>query len=391
MFSGRVPFPLASNRLARAVSRARTEGHRLIDLTESNPTRAGFDYPPDLLTPLAHARGLLYDPRPLGLPDAREAVAEDYRRRGVAVHADRIALVPSTSDAYSVLFKMLADPGDEVLVPRPSYPLLEHLVRLDAIRAKTYGLDYHGVWEIDVAGLERAITSRTRAVLVVSPNNPTGSFLSRTERDAVAALCEAHGLALIADEVFADYELKPGASARAARILDDEGGLTFSLGGLSKSIGLPQLKLAWIACGGHPSVVEPALERLEFLCDAYLSVSVPVQGAARELLERGAPVRKQIRRRVAANHLELIRRVAAVSCCTVLGVDAGWYAIVQVPSLGSEEDLVVDLVERDGVVTHPGYFFDFVRESYLVVSLLPPESVFADGVGRLLRRFGCGI
>jgi alanine-synthesizing transaminase len=388
-FSARVPDDLGFNRLTEALQRARAAGP-LLDLTESNPTRAGFDYPPDLLTPLAHPRGLVYQPSPLGLPEARRAVAGDYARRAVAVDPDRVVLTASTSEAYSILFKLLADAGDEVLVPRPSYPLFDHLTRLDGVTAVPYDLEYHDGWTIDTTSVERAVTRRTRALLIVNPNNPTGSFVKAGEFQCLREICAAHDVAMIADEVFIDYELQPGARAAAAAVLEvleaGSGPLTVSLGGLSKSAGLPQLKLGWMVLGGPDAAVEPALGRLELVCDTYLSVSTPVQAAAPELIERAAPIRRQIQGRTAANHRRLVGMVADVPACGVLRAEGGWYGVVQVPSFGSEEDLVVSLVEQDGVLVHPGYFFDFPRESYLIVSLLPPESVFADGVERILRR-----
>ena len=392
-FSARVPSDLLSNRLAQAVRRARESGP-LIDLTESNPTRAGFEYPAGLLAPLAHPRGLVYEPSPLGLPGARRAVAAEYERRGVAVRPERIALAASTSDAYSLLFKLLADAGDEVLVPRPSYPLFDHLTRLDAVTAVPYDLEYHDGWTIDVASVERALTSRTRALLVVNPNNPTGSFVKPDELERLQDICAARDAALIADEVFGDYELQPGAAAAAGRVLAAREGaapLSISLGGLSKSAGLPQLKLGWMALGGPDALVRQALERLELVCDTYLSVSTPVQAAASELIARAAPVRAQIQARIVANYRRLVEQAAQAPSCRVLRAEGGWYAVLQVPTLGSEEDLVVALVDRAGVLAHPGYFFDFPRESFLVVSLLPDERLFAAGIDAVLRHVESAI
>jgi aspartate/methionine/tyrosine aminotransferase len=384
-FSSRVPGELGSNRLALAVQRTRAAGRQLVDLTESNPTRAGFHYPADLLAALAHPRGLLYEPCALGLREARQAIARDYERRGMSIAPERIALSASTSEAYSLLFKLLADARDEVLVPRPSYPLFDHLTRLDEVAAVPYDLEYHNGWTIDVASVERAITPRTRALLIVNPNNPTGSFVKRDELDRLDHICASHDVSIIADEVFSDYELQPGARAAAGAVIDaGRRALAFSLGGLSKSAGLPQLKLGWIAVFGPDALVERALERLELVCDTYLSVSTPVQAAAAELIERAAPVRAQIQTRIAANYRRLVEQTATVPACRVLHAEGGWYGVIQVPSLGSEEDLVVALVDRPAVLAHPGYFFDFPRESYLVVSLLPPEDTFADGVGRVL-------
>ena len=391
MFSSRIPSNLAPNRLADALRNCRAQGHPFIDLTLSNPTRAGFDYPPDLLALLADARGLRYEPSAKGLVDAREAVARDYLRQGVTVSPERIVLTASTSDAYSLLFKLLADAGDEVLVPRPSYPLFDHLTQLDLVVPRPYDLDVHASWSIDFSSVERALTPRTRAVLVVSPNNPTGSFVTGAELDRLAALCAPKDVAIIADEVFADYELEPGARRRAGRAATRHDVLSFALGGLSKSVGLPQVKLGWIAASGPDALVDAALERLELVCDSYLAVSTPVQLAAAELLDRGAAIRSQIAARVATNYRELMSLCAGTPSCGVLRSDGGWYAVMHVPSFESEDDLAVRLLTKEGVLTHPGYFFDFPRESFLVVSLLPPEVSFRDAVTRVLRYFACSV
>ncbi len=389
MFSTRLPSDLSPNRLTQAVERLRAEGLEILDLTESNPTRAGFAYPPDLLAPLADPRGLMYAPQPFGALAARCAVAADYTRRGAEVEPERIVLTASTSEAYSLVFKVLCDPGDEVLVPRPSYPLLEHLTRLEAVVATPYDLEYDGCWSIDFGSLDRALSDRTRAVLIVSPNNPTGSFVKAEELAHLAALCASRQVALIADEVFADYELKPGVTGAAGRITARQDALVFSLGGLSKSIGLPQAKLAWIAVGGPEPLVRSAIGRLELASDAYLSVSTPVQLATADLLRTGAGVRAQIRARVARNYRQLLECGEHAPVCRVLDAEGGWYAVLQVPSLGSEEDLVLDLLTTHHVLVHPGYFFDFKRESYLIVSLLAPEQTFMQGILRILRHFGC--
>jgi aspartate/methionine/tyrosine aminotransferase len=389
MFSNRLDADAAPNNLARAIERCRADGREIVDLTQSNPTRAGFDYPADLLGPLASPRALTYAPEPLGAGDARSAIAGDYARRGVAVRPERIVLTASTSDAYSLLFKVLCDPGDEVLVPRPSYPLFEHLTRLDAVVAKPYDLEYHGGWRVDVASIDAARTPRTRALLAVHPNNPTGSFVKPLELDRICEICRPAAMALIGDEVFADYELAPGGAACAARLLERPDVLVFSLGGLSKTVGLPQVKLGWIAVGGPPGAVQQALKRLELACDTYLSVSTPVQGAAAELLERGTAVRRAIQARVRSNYSRLTAAATEAPACRVLHAEAGWYAVVQVPSFGTEEELVVDLLVNHGVLTHPGYFFDFPRESFLILSLLAPEATFREGAARVFRHFDC--
>jgi alanine-synthesizing transaminase len=390
VFSARIESNLAPNRLTEAIRARRAEGRPFIDLTLSNPTRAGFDYPPDLLAPLADVRGLRYEPSAMGMLEAREAVARDYLRQGVVVRPERIVLTASTSDAYSLLFKLLADAGDEVLVPRPSYPLFDHLTRLDLVVPRQYDLDAHGSWSIDFSSVERALTPRTRAVLVVSPNNPTGSFVSAPELDRLAALCAPKEIAIIADEVFADYELEPGASRRAGRAAACRDVLSFALGGLSKSIGLPQVKLGWIAVAGPDRLADAALERMELVSDTYLAVSTPAQAAAADLLDRGAAIRSQIAARVARNYRGLMSLAAGTPSCGVLPSDGGWYAVMHVPTFEPEEDLVITLLTTEGVLTHPGYFFDFPRESFLVFSLLLPEASFIDGITRVLRRFARG-
>jgi len=389
MFSRRVPADLALNRLAAAAGERRRAGQPFIDLTESNPTNAGFDYAPDLLQPLADPCALTYKPDPFGLREARSAVSADYARRGLAVAPDRIVLTASTSESYSLLFKILCDAGDEVVVPRPSYPLFEHLTRLETVEPRYYDIDYHGRWSIDVSTIEAQLNARTRAVLLVTPNNPTGSFVTPAELDAITRLCVPRGIAVIADEVFADYELAPGSRESAGQPLLVNDGLVFCLGGLSKSIGLPQVKLGWIAVAGSSSSVQAARERLELACDTYLSVSTPVQVAAGRLFERGAGIRRQIQSRVTGNYAAFLETATGRGGCGLLHAEGGWYAVLQVPTLGSEEDLAVDLLTSRGVLVHPGYFFDFPRESYVVVSLLLPEAAFREGAGRILGHFDC--
>jgi alanine-synthesizing transaminase len=391
VFASRLAADLSPNRLFEIVRHRRAAGGSIVDLTESNPTRVGLDYPTNLLSPLANCRGLTYAPQAFGMAEAREAVAADYRRRGITVSAGHIALTASTSEAYSLLFKLLADPGDEILVPRPSYPLFDHLTGLEGLVARPYDLDYHGVWAIDGESVDRAFSARTRALLLVNPNNPTGSSATQAELNHLAASCAARGVPIIADEVFADYELEPRIAGDTTPVLTRDDVLVFALGGLSKSAGLPQVKLAWIATAGPEAPVREALRRLELICDTYLSVSSPVQLAAAELLERGAHVREQIRGRIAANYEQLKRAASEAPACRVLRVGGGWSAVVQVPTLRSEEELVVALVTEAGVLVHPGYFFDFPRESFLILSLLPAERLFADGVGRLLAHVTRGV
>ncbi len=382
VFSNRLPPRTDENALSRALAALRRDGIGIVDLTESNPTRAGFDYPPDLLQPLADARALTYDPHPLGLRSAREAVAQDCARRGVRVAADAVVLSASTSESYAWLFKLLCNPGESVLVPQPSYPLFEHLTRLEGLHVATYDLHYHGRWEIDVASAAAA-PAATRAMLVVSPNNPTGSFISRRELEQVAALCRQRGWALIVDEVFADYALEERAPLTDIATRVDV--LSFTLGGASKSLGLPQVKLGWTIVGGPPAERDAALAGLELVADTFLSVGTPVQMAAPALLRRGAAIRDAIHGRVRRN-LDRAREIAArYPSCEVLRVEGGWCAPVRVPATRSEEALVLDLLQRERILVHPGYFFDFPHEAFVVVSLLPDENIFAQAFDRTLR------
>ena len=388
MFSTRVPSNLTHNALALALRAAKAASRPLIDLTVSNPTRAGFDYPDALLQSLASAQSLVYEPEPFGLSSAREAVAREYARRGLAVDPERIVLTSSTSEAYSLLFKLLCEPaGDNVLTPTPSYPLFEHLTQLDGVTPVPYALEYEGRWVLDGASVENALTRRTRAVLAVSPNNPTGSCLSRVEQNLLSKACATRGAALILDEVFADYWLTtPQPSEEEERADGEVPCLTFRLGGLSKSVGLPQAKLGWFSVEGPDVEVREALTRLEFICDAYLSVSTPVQVAAPELIARGASMRSQIAERVRGNYSRLGQLIAPHPALEVLVAEAGWSAVLRVPARTSEEEVVLELLDRDNVVVHPGFFFDFPREAFLVVSLLPPGPIFEEGIARIANR-----
>jgi aspartate/methionine/tyrosine aminotransferase len=382
MLSRRLPPHAEVNALTRALARRRGAGAPVLDLTQSNPTHAGFAYPPDLLRDLATAAALRYEPRAAGLRAAREAVARDQSRRGADVDPEQIVLTASTSEAYSWLFKLLCNPGDTVLVPRPSYPLFDHLTSLEGVHACPFALDYHGRWAIDFSAFDVAPDS-TRAVILVSPNNPTGSYASADEVDRVARACRARGWALIVDEVFADYRLdaEQPLTDIAARVEVP----AFTLGGLSKTVGLPQVKLGWIIVGGAAPQRADALAGLELIADSFLSVSTPVQVAAVDLLDRGAAIRLQILDRVRGN-LEALRVLTrSFSACEVLRVEGGWSAVIRVPATRSEEQLVLDLLEQEGILVYPGYFFDFPREAFVVASLLPQPEVFHEGAARLLR------
>lgn len=380
--SGRLPPHHDLNALTRAVEAMRAAGAPIVDLTESNPTRVGLPYPSNLLDALSHPAALTYQPHPRGLLTARKAIADDHRRRGVRVDPEHVVLTASTSEAYTWLFKLLCNPGDCALVPRPSYPLFEHLTELEAVRAVPYDLEYHGRWEIDAASL-RDVEPNAKAILVVSPNNPTGSYISPAEFDTVLEACRRRGLALVVDEVFADYPLD--AAAPLTDIATRSDVLAFTLAGLSKTVGLPQMKLAWIVTGGPAAGRDAALAALELIADTFLSVGTPVQLAAPALLERGAAIRDAIRARIARNLATLRATAARFPASEVLPVEGGWSAVVRVPSTRGEEELVLQLLERERVLVHPGYFFDFPQETRIVISLLPEPGVFGDGVARALH------
>jgi aspartate/methionine/tyrosine aminotransferase len=374
MFSSRFHWDFRQNRVTELLDSKRRAGARILDLTESNPTRAELEYPADVVRAFDDARVLSYHPAAAGMDEARTAVAEYYAKRGHTVAIDRILLTASTSEGYAYLFKLLADPGDHVLVPRPSYPLFEFLATMENVGVRQYPLRYHGEWSIDFDALRDLIGPRTRAIVLVNPNNPTGSLVSPAEAEQLAGL----GLPLISDEVFADY----GFDGRFETLLDARAPLVFSMSGLSKAAGLPQMKLGWIVVGGERR--REAMERLEWIADTYLSVATPVQCAAARLLEAGESVQRQIRERTAAN-LAWTRQTLCGSSANVLDVQGGWYIVLQVPRVRSEEEWVLELLEKQDVLVQPGFFYDFEAEAYLVVSLLTPPQVFREGVGRLKR------
>ncbi len=381
MFSSRSGVDLSPNPLATAL--ARRGGTVAFDLTASNPTRASIPYDRDaILSALALPASLVYEPAPFGLDFAREAVARDLSAHGPGVDPARVALTASTSEAYAMLFKLLCDPGDEVLVPRPSYPLFEHLARLESVTAVPYRLAYDGAWHVDLPSVRTAITPRTRAIVSVSPNNPTGSYLKKGELEELAAL----GLPIVSDEVFARYPLRADdGRARSALEAGGHAPLVFALGGLSKLAALPQAKLAWMAVGGDAARVEEALARLEVIADAFLSVAGPVQHALPALLGSRALAEQAIRDRTRRNLAWLASAVPG-SAVSLLDAEGGWYATLRLPRTRDELAWVLAFLEEDAVHVHPGHFFDFDDEAYVVVSLLTPEATLREGAQRILDR-----
>ena len=371
-FSSRFHWDLRPNRLTQALAARRAAGAPVLDLTESNPTRAALDYPPGILRAFEDPRILAYDPSPAGALDAREAVAAYYAARGTHVAPARILLTASTSEAYAYLFKLLCDPGDEVLVPRPSYPLFEFLADMESVKVRQYSLAYHGGWSLELP----EVTDRTRAIILVNPNNPTGSYVKRSELAALATLCADRDIALISDEVFADYALTADPE-RVTTLAGVESCAAFCMSGLSKVAGLPQMKLGWIVANRAG-----AIERLEWIADTYLSVGTPVQCAASRLLAAGDAVQRQIRERTAAN-LAFARNAVAGSAGNILAVEGGWYMTLQMPRVRTEEEWTLELLQRDSVLVQPGFFFDFEAEAFLVISLLTPSGTFCDGINRI--------
>ncbi len=383
MFADRTAWDLQPNRFSAALERQRSSGRELLDLTESNPTRIGLAYPATTLEALLDPRALQYSPDARGLQVSREAVAAYYADLGASVEPDSIVLTTSTSEAYSFLFRLLCDPGDEVLVGSPGYPLFDFLASIQDVTLVSYPLLYDNGWQLDLHSLRRRITARTRGVLLVHPNNPTGSYVASVERDQLNSLCAEHELAIIADEVFLDYALvgKPPFT-----FATNASAMTFTLSGLSKIAGLPQMKLSWMVISGPEPMRSAALRRLEVIADTYLSVGTPVQIALPKLLAGGAKVQRQIVDRVHGNLAELDRLLGEQAGCARLQTHAGWYVVLRVPITRSDEELAIELLERHSVVVHPGHFYDFPQEGYLVLSLICEPQIFSEGVRRLL---GC--
>jgi aspartate/methionine/tyrosine aminotransferase len=413
VFSHRLIWDHAENALAVLERQKRAASAPIVDLTESNPTRVGLLYPERAIAEaLAHPAIHRYEPAPRGLPAAREAVARDGARSGRAVGPDRIVLTASSSESYGFLFKLLCDPGDAVLVPEPSYPLFDYLARLDAVRPVGYRLAYHGGWQLDAHSLEAAHAraaeggGRVRAIVVVTPNNPTGSIADGVDLARLGEFCARHELAVVSDEVFASYRFAGGpdddraAPSLAAHPDVAERTLVFSLGGLSKSCGLPQLKLGWIAVGGPAGAVDGALARLELVADTYLSVATPVQLALPRLLELGADIRRAIRARVQGNRARLLAALPPGSPCSVLAADGGWNAIIRIPALPPPDatgDAAADgawaaaLLRDDDILVHPGYLYDMPPGAFLIVSLLPAPAPFATAIDRVIDRCGRSV
>jgi len=403
-FSSRFHWNLQSNPLNDLLESKRRSGATILELTESNPTKVGLNYPEDLLRALAQPAAMKYEPHPRGLLVARQAVADYHRQRGNDVDVNRIHLTTSTSEGYAYLFKLLTDPGDNVLVPQPSYPLFEFLAGMEGVELRSYLLNYakRVGWQIDFDSLSAAMNERTRAIVIVNPNYPTGSYVKPDELATLVSLCREKNLSLIFDEVFFDYHfdwarsnseeshspkspLEGGLRGVLSSGVAVSGVLTFVLSGISKTLGLPQMKLGWIVVSGPEKLLQPAQEYLDLIADTYLSVSAPVQHAAPYWLGLQSRLHQQIYNRVFDNLQWLSEFLKDQTYARLLKVEGGWYATLEISNLKSEEQLVLNLLEKENVLIHPGFFFDFPREGFLVLSLLSDPSIFRDGLNRVVR------
>ena len=389
MFSKRSDWKLQENAYTRALRAYRQSGKPILDLTASNPTACGFQYDLDATLASLHGREVLhYDPDPKGLPSARAAVVAYYGEMnpGVNVDLENLILTTGTSEAYSFLFRLLCDPGDEIVIAQPSYPLFEFLATIQDVSLRPFNLIYDHGWQIDFHALAEIITTRTRAILLVHPNNPTGHFIRRREAERLQSVCAEHGLALVVDEVFLDYKFATSAAAAQAYGTFATGGraLTFVLSGLSKIVALPQMKVGWIAASGPQTRVRDAMARLEIISDTYLSLSAPLQHALPALLAQRAKMQRQLLHRIEGNLSALDTALSAQKLVSRLDVEGGWYAILRAPAVEPDEDLAIRLLEQRGVLVQPGHFYEFPEAGYLVVSLLTPRDDFEAGIQGLL-------
>lgn len=384
MFAERTKWNFATNRLTEALAAHRASGKPLLDLTISNPTECGFRYEERALREaLTRSGALHYEPDPRGIGSARAAVARYYAGRGLPIELENIFLTTSTSEAYSFVFRLLCNAGDEILVPAPSYPLFEFLADIHDVRLVRYPLLYDHGWQMDFHAIERALSERTRAVIVVHPNNPTGHFTKRAEACRLNEICAAREMALIADEVFLDFALLNQAPQSFAL---NAGALTFATSGLSKISGLPQMKAAWLVVNGPREPKEQALARLEVIADTYLSMNTPVQLALPVFIDLRHKFQEQVLDRVRKNLKELDHQLATQQACSRLQLEGGWYAVVRLPAISDDQEFAIDLLNGQGVYVHPGHFYDFSDKHTLVLSLIAPAEGFAEGLRRLLSQ-----
>jgi alanine-synthesizing transaminase len=381
MFADRTNWNLKPNRLAGALERQKSSGRKLLDLSASNPTECGFSYnAPSIMRALCAPASLQYHPDPRGMKSARQAVSDYYAASGERVSIDELLLTSSTSEAYSFIFRLLCNPGDELLIPTPSYPLFDFLADVNDIKLIRYSLFYDHGWHIDLHALKQAITPRTRGMILVHPNNPTGHFTKPEEISQLNEICAANQMALIADEVFLDFSL----SAAQKSFATNSAALTFTMSGISKISGLPQMKFAWLVVNGPEEVKREALARLEMIADTYLSLNAPIQLAAPVFLQQRATFQQQLMGRVRNNLAQLDAQLAQERKVSRLEVEGGWYAVLRIPATRPDEELAIELLDKHDVYLHPGHFYDFPGDGYMIVSLITPEPDFSEGLRRTL-------
>ncbi|MDD5217604.1 MAG: pyridoxal phosphate-dependent aminotransferase [Candidatus Omnitrophica bacterium] len=388
-FSKRTDWTLTPNPLSQRLAELHQKGAPLLDLTISNPTLCGFKYLHEkLLKPLLCPQSLVYDPAPHGLLESRKALCAYYAGKGITVTPEQIFLTANTSEAYSFVFRLLADPQDALLAPQPSYPLLDYLAGLNDITIRRYPLHCAGGWKIDIETLAgQFYESNPRAVLVVHPNNPTGNYVNAEEHLMLNQLCESKETALIADEVFYDFNLNEGP-VPAGSFAQNKNVLTFTLGGISKTLGLPQMKLSWLIVSGPAGIQAQAIERLEIISDTYLSASTPVQNALGPWLELQKGIHAEIRQRIIENHRSLCKALRGHPAIQILDSEGGWNAVLRMPDSLTDEDWALHLLEKTRVVVHPGYLYDFPDGAFVVLSLLPKTEIFKQGVEQILKGIG---
>ena len=385
--SNRTCWKTEPNLLSQQLKSLQESKIKILDLSESNPTQCRFDYlNSELLASLTRPSNLCYEPHPNGLKKARTAIASDYLKKGISIDLERIFLTASTSEAYSFLFRLLANPGDRILVPQPSYPLFEFLADLNDVSLDSYKLFYEdGIWQIDFESILANCRSETKAIMLVHPNNPTGSFVKKKEFQKILKIAEEKSLALISDEVFSDYSFTDDSERLLSLAVNHEV-LTFTLDGISKAFGLPQMKLAWFIANGPKEMLSSALKRLEIICDTYLSVNTPAQAALSSWFQHKEKIQDEIKSRIIQNRTFLLNQLKQPHSATCLQSEGGWYAILRLPKIQTEEEWALELLEKDHVYAYPGYFFDFESQAHIILSLLPHPTIFQEGVLRILAR-----
>ncbi|MFH1359669.1 MAG: pyridoxal phosphate-dependent aminotransferase [Candidatus Omnitrophota bacterium] len=384
MFANRTHWPSKTNKIISRLEDLKKERKKIIDLTESNPTVCGFHYPQEILSPLGDPKNIIYEPCPLGLLESREAVGRYYQEKGYSVSPQRIALTSSTSEGYAFILRLLCNEKENVLVPKPSYPLFDLLAQLNDVELKTYTLPGPS-WRIDPDDIEKAINRKTRAIILVNPNNPTGSFVGDQDLKKINEICKKYNLAIISDEVFLDYAFDD-QDVKATSCVHNSEVLTFTLSGVSKILGLPQMKISWIVTSGPDSQVKESQRRLEIILDTYLSVNTPSQRALISWMPLRRDIQKEICDRLRKNHDYLRKALSGQNACDLLDAQGGWYALLRLPQKRKEEEWVLEFLEHDLVFVHPGYFFDFEQEPVIVLSLLPAPELFQEGLDRLVRK-----